>query len=167
MGKGFLEVIKQVGIFIIFAQMLLHFKPAESYGKYLRLLVSLMVLVQALVPVLGLIFHGMPGKFDERRHFFNDSFERQLKEINITCVMAEELLNNLTMEEIKLRINNLKFAEEREEKAENGTKENRAEENEGKENGLQQAAGKTETGQEGRQETTRIQIDRVEVKTDD
>lgn len=143
MGKAFLDVIRQVGIFIILAQMLLHFKPAESYGKYIRLLMSLMVLVQLLVPVLGIVFHGMPGKFDERRHFYKDSFAQQLEEINITCVMAEELLNNMTMEEIKTRINN-----------------SHPEESEGE-------ASRTAAIESNLQESSPIQIDRIEVKTDD
>lgn len=50
MGGKLLQIIRQVGIFMICAQMILHFKPSESYGKYIKLLISIMVLVQLFFP---------------------------------------------------------------------------------------------------------------------
>ena len=54
MGENLFQIIKQVGIFMICAQMILHFKPAQSYGKYIRLLMSMMVLAQLAVPIMGI-----------------------------------------------------------------------------------------------------------------
>ncbi len=48
-------------MFLICAQMLIHFRPSGSYVKYLRLLVSIMILVQLLEPfgsLLGLLEKG-------------------------------------------------------------------------------------------------------------
>ncbi len=47
-----LGTIRQIGIFMICAQAVLHFKPSAKYEKYLKLLISVMVLVQLLVPLL-------------------------------------------------------------------------------------------------------------------
>ena len=44
------HVIGQVGIFLICAQTLIHFRPRESYEKYLKLLLSVMLLIQLLQP---------------------------------------------------------------------------------------------------------------------
>lgn len=56
MIEGFLETIREVGIFIVCAQAIVHFRAKASYEKYLKVLVSIIVLVMLLVPcfrVLG------------------------------------------------------------------------------------------------------------------
>ena len=58
MLNGWLENIKSIGVFLICAQMLIHFRPSGAYVKYLRLLVSIMILVQFVYKNLMLIiFH--------------------------------------------------------------------------------------------------------------
>jgi len=54
MGMNFFDLIRKVGIFIICAQAIVHFRPDDSYEKYLRMLVSIIVLVMILLPVLKL-----------------------------------------------------------------------------------------------------------------
>lgn len=49
------HVIGQVGIFLICAQTLVHFRPRESYEKYLKLLLSVMLLIQLLQPLLTVL----------------------------------------------------------------------------------------------------------------
>ena len=49
-----LTMIKQVSVFIICAQMILHFKAEQKYGKYLKLLIGMMVLVQLFAPLMTL-----------------------------------------------------------------------------------------------------------------
>jgi len=61
MLDSWLESIKSMGIFLICAQTLLHFKPKGEYEKYIKLLVSIMLLVQLLEPIgllLGLLNKG-------------------------------------------------------------------------------------------------------------
>ncbi len=48
------ETIKTVGIFMVAGQMLLHLTAGGQYGKYVKLLVWLMVLAQLLMPILSL-----------------------------------------------------------------------------------------------------------------
>ena len=52
------RVIGQAGIFLICAQTVVHFRPKESYDKYLKLLLSVMLLLQLLQPVLTM-FGGL------------------------------------------------------------------------------------------------------------
>lgn len=47
-----LAKIGMLGIFIICAQAVVHFSPSQTYTKYLKLLLSIMVLVQLLQPLL-------------------------------------------------------------------------------------------------------------------
>ena len=91
---------------MICAQMILHFKPSDRYNKYIKLLISIMVLVQLAVPVMG-IFGGKGTEgFLEKVNFYGSSINEGLKEANITSANAEILLNEMTMEEVKTRLNN-------------------------------------------------------------
>ena len=116
MGESWFEVIKQVGIFMICAQMLLHFKASENYGKYIRLLMSMMVLIQLAVPLSGLLRGRTGENLAQGLTHYETLLTEQRGEINETCIQAEQLLEELTLEEIKTRINNQKTEEcEREE----------------------------------------------------
>ena len=66
MLNNWLENIKTMGIFLICAQMLIHFKPKGAYEKYIRLLVSIMLLVQMLEPVGNLLGFLNKGELQER-----------------------------------------------------------------------------------------------------
>ena len=73
MLNGWLENIKSIGIFLICAQILIHFRPVGTYVKYLRLLVSIMILVQLMEPfgsLFGLLEKGelqsRIGKMEEK-----------------------------------------------------------------------------------------------------
>lgn len=105
-GERLLQIIRQVGIFMLCAQAILHFKPTENYGKYIRLLISIMVLVQLIVPVLEIFGGSGREAFLGRVAFYDEALEVSLEEVNITSVMAEKMLEDMTMEEIKTRINN-------------------------------------------------------------
>lgn len=116
MGESWFEVIKQVGIFMICAQMLLHFKASENYGKYIRLLMSMMVLIQLAVPLSGLLQGRTGENLAQGLTRYETLLTEQRGEINASCIQAEQLLEELTLEEIKTRINNQKTEEcEREE----------------------------------------------------
>lgn len=111
MGESWFEVIKQVGIFMICAQMLLHFKASENYGKYIRLLMSMMVLIQLAVPLSGLLQGRTGENLAQGLTRYETLLTEQRGEINEACIQAEQLLEELTLEEIKTRINNQKTEE--------------------------------------------------------
>ena len=51
MGNTLFQAICRMGIFMICAQAVVHFRPKESYEKYLKLLVSVIVLIQVFLPI--------------------------------------------------------------------------------------------------------------------
>lgn len=73
-----LEDIKTIGIFLICAQTLIHFRPKGTYVKYLRLLVSIMLLVQLMEP-LGRILGFLEAGELQRRV---GEMEKKLMQIN-------------------------------------------------------------------------------------
>lgn len=66
MLEDWVGYIKRVGIFIICAQALIHFKPKGVYEKYIRLLVSSMILVQLLEPLGNLFGYLEKGELTRR-----------------------------------------------------------------------------------------------------
>ena len=64
------RVVGQAGIFLICAQTIVHFRPKESYEKYLKLLLSVMLLIQLLQPVLTMLGgSGNPGVEEQTVEF--------------------------------------------------------------------------------------------------
>ena len=96
---------------MICAQMLLHFKASENYGKYIRLLMSMMVLIQLAVPLSGLLRGRTGENLAQGLTRYETLLTEQRGEINEACIQAEQLLEELTLEEIKTRINNQKTEE--------------------------------------------------------
>lgn len=116
MGNQLLDTIRRVGIFIICAQTLIHFRPNESYEKYMKLLVSVMVLVQLVLPIAAILQGKEARALEESVKQYEAEMQKNMEEISITSVMAEEKIETLTMEEIKTRLNNENTAGEGEEK---------------------------------------------------
>ena len=87
MLDSWLESIKSMGIFLICAQTLLHFKPKGEYEKYIKLLVSIMLLVQLLEPIgllLGLLNKGeLQEKIrDMEQKITIEEFNEETQELN-------------------------------------------------------------------------------------
>lgn len=99
-----INIIRQVGIFIICAQTLIHFRPNESYGKYMRLLVSVMVLVQLVLPIMSFFQMGNEELFRESIASYEVSMQEQMNQVNVTGVMAVEKLKTMTQQELEDRI---------------------------------------------------------------
>lgn len=86
-----LSKIGQMAIFMICARTLLHFRAKESYEKYLKLLVSLMLLVLLVEPLMDVFGKGEEGEFLQRIQ----SYSYQLQDI-----LGNEQLNNEEISEI-------------------------------------------------------------------
>lgn len=78
------ETLKETAIFMIAAQMLLHFFPGKKFEKYGKLIVALIVLSQLTVPILDLCGQGVELSFQEkidRLEAENEIFSRRLGEM--------------------------------------------------------------------------------------
>lgn len=53
-----LKIIKEIGIFILIAQAILYFIPGNSYVKYVKILVGIMMIALMAKPVLSLVSGG-------------------------------------------------------------------------------------------------------------
>lgn len=147
------DIIRRVGIFMICAQMIVHLKPNESYAKYLKLLMSIMVMVQIIFPVMQLLGSQWDGTiFADRVRAYGLMLQGEKGGTDITNA-ADQMLEEYARQEIQSRLEQ----QAREEAAESGA-ENRAEADaEDQENGDTTLQG------ENVKEVERIAIDRIEV----
>lgn len=90
MGNRFFESIRQVSIFLIGTQMILHLKPAKEYEKYIKFLVNLMALSIVLVPLLKLFCRNGEAAFDEKLAAYEKNFGEDLAAIELNEEFIEE-----------------------------------------------------------------------------
>lgn len=90
MGNRFFESIRQVSIFLIGTQMILHLKPAKEYEKYIKFLVNLMALSIVLVPLLKLFCGNGEAAFDEKLAAYEKNFGEDLAAIELNEEFIEE-----------------------------------------------------------------------------
>lgn len=50
-----LSVIKEIGIFIVIAQAILYFVPGDTYVKYVKILIGIMMIATMISPVFSLL----------------------------------------------------------------------------------------------------------------
>ena len=79
MGAQFLELLKKVTVFMLAGQLIVHFLPAGGYEKYVKMMISIMVLSQIVLPILSL------GKFDAAGVYDSamDKYEQEKEKIGM------------------------------------------------------------------------------------
>lgn len=133
MLNSFFQAICRVGIFMICAQALLHFRAQETYEKYLKMLVSIMILIQLFIPV-GVFFMG--GKGDETAEAlrqFKQDMEAGIQAAEETAAAADAILEQMTLEEVRSRMEE-QAAEQAEEQTEEQEDHGTMTQNSGREN---------------------------------
>lgn len=98
------KIIIETGIFMICSQLLIHLKPNAEYEKYLKLLVSIMILIQIFTPVLNLIAGKEGITIEEQMTRFEQQLEQDSRLSEEAVKKADALLEQMTMEEVRERI---------------------------------------------------------------
>lgn len=93
-----LEKTGQIAVFMICAQTLMHFRAKEAYEKYLKLLVSMMLLLLLAEPLMDMLGKGSNVDLLERIEVYQDELQtivgnRELEQEQIT-----EILSHMTTE---------------------------------------------------------------------
>ena len=107
MWEGLLNSIRQMGVFMICAQALLYFKPKGSYEKYMKLLVSAMILVQLLSPVAALLAGKGGASLEERMAYYTNSFEQGMGEGALEEYRMEQIRQHLLTSQISAQMEGL------------------------------------------------------------
>ena len=102
--EGLFQAICRIGIFMICAQAVVHFRPQEAYEKYLKLLVSAMVLIQLFLPVSRILFHGDREGLAAKSQAFLEGLEEEMSAAENKAFETDALLEQMTLEEIRKRL---------------------------------------------------------------
>ena len=95
--EGLLSKIGQMAIFMICARTLLLFRAKESYEKYLKLFVSLMLLVLLVEPLMDVFGKGEEGEFLQRIQSYSYQLQDILENEQLNNEEISEILSHMTM----------------------------------------------------------------------
>lgn len=103
--SALVELIKRIGIFMIAAQAVIHFTPGQKYEKYIRLIVSMMILLQFVMP-LHSILNGAETDWNARLADMEKLLETESMTYDTTgsSSVAESVMSSLE-NEIKSKLN--------------------------------------------------------------
>lgn len=99
MHSEFFNAVCRVGIFMICAQTIVHFRPNGSYEKYIKLLVSVMILIQILKPVMGLFGGSSATEFETRIAWFDEQLQEGIYKAEEDAEGAEEIISRMTLDD--------------------------------------------------------------------
>lgn len=99
-----LQTICRIGIFMICAQAIVHFRPRETYEKYLKLLVSVMILIQLFLPVGSFLLGRNMEQTLEGLETFRNQLEQELENAARKAEETNKLLEQMTLEEVRKRM---------------------------------------------------------------
>lgn len=97
---------------MICAQAIVHFRPEESYAKYLKLLVSAMVLIQLFLPLGRFLFHGDGEELAIQSEAFLNRLEAEISAAEKEAYDTDALLEQMTLEEVRRRMEEAQAAQE-------------------------------------------------------
>jgi len=84
---------------MICAQTIVHFRPNGSYEKYIKLLVSVMILIQILKPFMGLFGGNSSAEFENRIAWFDEQLQEGIYKTEEEAEGAEEIISRMTLDE--------------------------------------------------------------------
>lgn len=131
MNNMLFQAICRTGIFMICAQAIVQFRPHESYEKYLKLLVSVMVLIQLFLPIARLFAGSGSMEADELLASFRENLEQEMEEAKRRTKEADALLQQMTLEEVRRRMEEMAAASGKEEEIKGAAEEGEEETAEG------------------------------------
>lgn len=104
MNNPLFQTICRTGIFMICAQAIVQFRPQESYEKYLKLLVGVMILVQLFLPIERLFTGSDRTEADALLASFRENLEQGMEEVRRQAEETDALLQQMTLEEVRRRM---------------------------------------------------------------
>jgi hypothetical protein len=101
MFKDFFNAICRIGVFMVCAQAIVHFRPDKKYDKYLKYLMSVMVLIQIFIPIISLFSSGELKDMEERVKWFEQQLRESEGRVGEARRRSDEILSRMTLDEIR------------------------------------------------------------------
>lgn len=97
-----IELIREIGIFIVIAQAVLYFVPGETYAKYVKVIIGILMIAKTMQPVLAFATGDeweeileRPIDFAQTQEFETGEFKAGSNEETILAEIEKELKNRL------------------------------------------------------------------------
>lgn len=97
-----IRIIKEIGIFIVIAQSVLYFVPGQTYAKYVKVIIGIIMIAQIARPILTLItgeewekIMEQAAVFSDMPEFGEDEFAAENSRNTILLEIEKELENRL------------------------------------------------------------------------
>lgn len=104
MGNGFLEILKEVTIFMLAGQMLVHLLPTLEYRKYARVILGVMLLSQLALPILSLADSGVKELFSEALTQYEQEMDRIGGEVSSVEFLEGDYADDALTETVRQRL---------------------------------------------------------------
>ncbi|MBR1702470.1 MAG: hypothetical protein IJ716_11010 [Lachnospiraceae bacterium] len=72
---NWMTAVCRIGVFMICAQTLIHCRPNGSYEKYLKMLLSAMILIQLVLPINRILTGTGEESLEERMKWFQEQLQ--------------------------------------------------------------------------------------------
>ena len=99
--SALLTKIGQLAAFLICAQTLIHFRAKDSYEKYIKLLVSMMLLILLVEPIMGLFGKTNKEEFLTRMNTYEEQLQGILESPQLETEEIELILQNITRQKVE------------------------------------------------------------------
>ena len=104
MFQALKTTVCQIAIFMICAQAITHFRPKESYEKYLKLLLGLMILIQIFQPFCKLFFGVTGQELSASVEHFQQQINESMAEAAEQSARAGAQLETMSLLEVQERL---------------------------------------------------------------
>ncbi len=144
------QTICKIGIFMICAQAIIHFRPRETYEKYLKLLVSAMILIQLFLPIGSFLLGGGMEQTLKRLEQLRTQLEQEMDSAAREAADTDKLLEQMTLEEIRKRVEEQERLAEEAGEVQKGAGDTRS--------GAGEGSGGTEDSEDGIEEVPEVTV---------
>ncbi len=121
MAQQFFQIVCRLGIFMVCARLLIHFRAQESYEKYLKLLVSVMILIQLFLPLGNFLSAEKKEAGLKELEGIRQEFEAELERAQLQVQEADRMLEQMTLEELQRQVQEEREKAQAEKEKEEGT----------------------------------------------
>lgn len=93
--------LKQISIFLLLGQTILHFAPGEKYEKYIKVLLGLMLVVQFAAPLLSFGSRDRMAEYENNKKVFTQKMEEALQTVDEKWFVYNEQIKQQIEKELE------------------------------------------------------------------
>jgi len=93
--------LKQISIFLLLGQTILHFAPGEKYEKYIKVLLGLMLVVQFAAPLMSLGGSTRMAEYENNKKVFTQKMEEALRTVDEKWFVYNEQIERQIEKELE------------------------------------------------------------------